>query len=126
MTYKKVNYTEVEKVSDAMHFLRDPLESETVGVTIARCEPDWKSQTHDHSHDGHEEIYVLVTGSATVRVDDEDVPMGNGDVLWIAPEATRQIRNGDAESAFVLVSAPKFDTDDEEGEGRWSLSGFPG
>lgn len=126
MPYRKVNYTDVEKVSDAMHFLREPLESESVGVTIARCEPGWIGREHDHSDDGHEEIYVLVTGAATVRVDGEDVPMENGDALWIAPNATRQIRNGDAESAFVLVSAPKFDDGDEETNGRWSLTGFPG
>ena len=40
-------------------------------------------------------------------------------------EATRQIRNGTKESAFVLVSAPSIG--DEEGDdGEWSLTGFAG
>lgn len=123
MTYRKVNYTEVEQVSDAMHFLREPLESRQVGVTIARCDPGWKSRPHDHTDDGHEEIYVLIRGGATVIVDGDEVEMERGDSIWISPDATRQIHNGDTESAFVLVSGPEFD----QGSGdSWSLSGFPG
>ena len=44
-----------------------------------------------------------------------------GDALWIPPSSTRQIRNGDVESAFVLVSAPEFDAND-----GWETSGFVG
>lgn len=124
MSYEKVNYTDVEPVSDAMHFLREPLRSRSVGVTIVRCDPGWRSQKHDHAGDEHEEIYVLMRGEATVRVDGEDVAMESGDVLRITPESTRQIRNSDRESAFVLVSGPEFD--DESEEGSWSLSGFAG
>lgn len=123
MSYEKVNYTDVEPVSDAMHFLREPLKSRSVGVTIVRCDPGWRSREHDHSDDEHEEIYVLMRGEATVRIDGEDVPMESGDVLRIAPESTRQIRNSEEESAFVLVSGPEFDASEE---GSWSLSGFAG
>lgn len=123
MPYEKVNYTDVEPVSGAMHFLRDPLKSRSVGVTIVRCEPGWRSQEHDHAGDEHEEIYVLMRGEAAVRVDGEDVAMESGDVLRIAPESTRQIRNSDRESAFVLVSGPEFDAGEE---GSWSLTGFTG
>lgn len=124
MSYEKVNYADVEPVSDAMHFLREPLRSRSVGVTIVRCDPGWRSREHDHAGDEHEEIYVLMRGEATVRVDGEDVEMESGDVLRITPESARQIRNSDRESAFVLVSGPEFD--DESEEGSWSLSGFAG
>jgi quercetin dioxygenase-like cupin family protein len=124
MSYEKVNYADVEPVSDAMHFLREPLKSSSVGVTIVRCDPGWRSQKHDHAGDEQEEIYVLMRGEATVRIDGEDVPMESGDVLRIPPESTRQIRNSDQESAFVLVSGPEFDEESEEGS--WSLTGFAG
>lgn len=125
MSYRKVNYEDVDQVSSAMHFLSDPLETEQVGVTVARCDPDWKSQPHDHADNEHEEVYVLIEGKATVIVDDDPVEMETGDALWIPPESTRQIRNGDAESAFVLVSAPGI-ADEESGNGEWLLSGFAG
>ncbi|AGB32427.1 Cupin 2 conserved barrel domain protein [Natrinema pellirubrum DSM 15624] len=124
MTYRKVNYEEVEEVSSAMHFLSDPLETEQVGVTVARCDPGWNSKPHDHTDNGHEEVYVLIEGAATVVVDDDPVEMETGDALWLPPESTRQIRNGDRESAFVLVSAPSIA--DEDGDEEWSLSGFAG
>ncbi|MXV63960.1 cupin domain-containing protein [Natronorubrum sp. JWXQ-INN-674] len=125
MTYRKVNYEEVDQVSSAMHFLSDPLETERVGVTVARCDPGWNSQPHDHTENDHEEVYVLIEGKATVIVDDDPIEMETGDALWIPPESTRQIRNGDEESAFVLVSAPSID-DDEDEDGEWLLSGFAG
>ena len=125
MSYRKVNYEDVDQVSSAMHFLSDPLETEQVGVTVARCDPGWKSQPHDHADNEHEEVYVLIEGNATVVVDDDPVEMETGDALWIPPESTRQIRNGDAESAFVLVSAPGIADEKSEG-GEWLLSGFAG
>lgn len=124
-TYKRVNYRDIEPVSGGMHFLREPLDSEQVGVTITRCEPNWNSRPHDHSENEHEEIYVLIEGSATVRVDDEPVEMESGDAIWISPEATRQIRNDEEECAFVLVSAPAS-IEPEDGDAEWSTDGFVG
>jgi len=125
MSYRTVNYEDVEQVSDAMHFLSEPLGCRQVGVTFSRCPPDWNSKPHDHADDEHEEVYVLVQGSAEVRIDDESVDMETGDAVWIAPEATRQIRNGEDESAFVLISAPEFDPDDTAAD-AWRITGFPG
>ena len=125
MSYRKVNYEEVEQVSSAMHFLRDPLETDQVGVTVVRCDPGWKSRPHDHADNDHEEIYVLIEGGATVVVDDENVEMTAGDALWISPESSRQIRNGDVESAFVLVSGPRI-TEEGGADGDWVVTGFAG
>ena len=127
MAYRKVNYETVEPVADAMHFLRDPLESDQLGVTMVRCEPDWRGLKHDHTDNQHEEVYVLIEGAATVVVDDEPVEMSPGDAIWIPPEATRQIRNGAVESAFVLVSAPaSIETNTEDDADGWLLQGFIG
>lgn len=105
-TYERVNYEDVEPVSGAMHSLSDSLDSEQVGVSMVRCEPGWRNRPHDHSENDHEEIYILLDGTATIVVDGEQVELEAGDAVWIPPEATRQIRNGETESAFVLVSAP--------------------
>ncbi|GAB3024702.1 cupin domain-containing protein [Natronobiforma cellulositropha] len=127
MPYTKVNYADVDQVSNAMHFLREPLETEQVGVTVVRCDAEWKSQPHDHTDNGHEEVYVLIEGAATVVVDGEEVEMQTGDALSIPPESTRQIRNGDDESAFVLVSSPSLsEGGDDATDGDWLLTGFPG
>ncbi|WP_277554609.1 cupin domain-containing protein [Halobaculum limi] len=106
MSYATVNYRDVDAVGGGMHFLRDALGCEHVGVTVVDCEPGWTGKEHDHAEGDHEEVYVLVEGEATVTVDGEDVEMTGGDAIRIDPGATRQIHNGDAESTFVLVGAP--------------------
>ena len=106
VSYTKVNYTDVEPVADAMHFLRDPLDCEQVGVTVLDCDAGWTGKPHDHADEGHEEVYVLVEGAATVEVDGEAVAMAAGDAIRLPPEAERTIHNGDTESTFVLVGAP--------------------
>ncbi len=123
--YTKVNYEEVDPVGEAMHLLRDPLDTEQVGVTVARCPPGWKSVPHEHTDNDHEEVYVLIEGEAEVIVDDERVEMAEGDAIHIPPESTRQIQNGDVESAFVLVSGPEgLESDGVESE--WIIDGFSG
>jgi quercetin dioxygenase-like cupin family protein len=89
-----------------MHFLRDPLDCEQLGVTIVEVSPGWTGKPHDHADDGQEEVYVCLEGGATLTIDGQEVPMDAGDAVRISPEATRQIHNGDAESRFVLVGAP--------------------
>ncbi|WP_135662354.1 cupin domain-containing protein [Halorhabdus rudnickae] len=106
MAYTKVNYEDVDPVAESMHFLRDALDCETVGVTVLDCEPGWSGKAHDHAEEDHEEVYLLVDGQATVTIDGEDVAMQSGDAVRVPPEATREIHNGDVESTFVLVGAP--------------------
>ena len=126
-TYKRVNYRDIEPVSGGMHFLREPLDSEQVGVTITRCEPNWNSRPHDHTDNEHEEIYVLIEGAATVIIDGEPIEMESGDAIWIDPEAERQIENGSDESIFVLASAPECPIPSEKtSDSEWILEGVQG
>jgi len=106
MSHTLVNYEDVEPVSDGLHFLRDPLDAEQVGLSVLECDPGWTGMAHDHADDDHEEVYYLVEGEATVVVEGEAVGMEPGDALRISPDATREIENGDVESTFVLVGAP--------------------
>ncbi|WEL17279.1 MULTISPECIES: cupin domain-containing protein [unclassified Halorhabdus] len=106
MTYTKVNYEDVEPVAESMHFLRDALACETVGVTVLDCEPGWSGKAHDHAAEEHEEVYLLVDGEATVTIEGEEVEMESGDAVRVPSEATREIRNGETESTFVLTGAP--------------------
>lgn len=106
MTYDKVNYHDVDAVGDGLHFLRNPLDCEEFGLSVLECDPGWTGKPHDHAADEQEEVYLLVEGSASVVVDGERVPMTAGDAIRVDPDATRQVRNGDAESLFVVVGAP--------------------
>ncbi|MFC3960125.1 cupin domain-containing protein [Halovivax cerinus] len=106
MAPTSVNYADVEPTAGALHFLRDELDCDRLGFTVLECEPGWEGMEHDHADDDHEEIYYLVEGSATVDVDGEELSMDPGDAVHLGPEETRQIRNDDEPSTFVLAGAP--------------------
>jgi mannose-6-phosphate isomerase-like protein (cupin superfamily) len=105
MSYTKVDSRDVEPIADGMRFLGDSLDCEKLGVTILEADPGWTGKEHDHAEDGQEEVYVLLDGAATITVEGEDVELEGGEALRVPAEATRQIRNGDAESTLVLVGA---------------------
>lgn len=106
MSYSKVNYDDVEPVAEAMHFLRDPLDCDQLGLTVVECEPHWEGKPHDHADTDHEEVYLLLDGRATLMVDGESVAMDAGDAVRVDPDAQRQIQNRGVDSTFVIVGAP--------------------
>ena len=114
MTYTKVDYRDVEPVGGALHVLRESLDCSRMGFSVIECPPGWTGSEHRHRDtdpgdvyaEDHEEVYFLVSGAATVVVDGDEVELGPGDALRVAPEATRQVRNGDEESLIVVAGAP--------------------
>ncbi|MGO9754285.1 MAG: cupin domain-containing protein [Solirubrobacteraceae bacterium] len=57
---------------------------------------------HDHRHDGQEELYLLLAGSAEVIVADGTVGLDRETFLRLGPEVRRRIRSG-PEGARVLM-----------------------
>ena len=62
-------------------------------------------------------------------IDGESVEPEAGDAVWILPTATRQLRNGEDETASVLVSVPastcRITTSVDEPK-SWATNGFSG
>lgn len=107
MGYDKVNYSDTDAAAGGtMHFLRDPLDCEELGLTVAEYPPGWSGMEHDHADDDHEEVYLLVEGEATITVDGEDVALESGDALRVDPSSSRLLQNGETDSTFVIVGAP--------------------
>ena len=49
---------------------------------------------HDHSHDGQEEVYVLLRGSAEFQIDRERITVGAGQLVRVPPAARRTLLPG--------------------------------
>ncbi|GAB3688833.1 cupin domain-containing protein [Salinarchaeum chitinilyticum] len=105
MAYDTVNYESVEPAAPGMHFLRDALDAENLGVTVLDAEAGWDGMEHDHAEDGQEEVYVLLEGAATVTIEGEEVAMEAGDAVRIDADASRSIEV-EEDSQWVLVGAP--------------------
>jgi quercetin dioxygenase-like cupin family protein len=55
--------------------------------------------------DRHEELYVVVQGSATFTVDDEEIDAPQGTVIFVKPEATRKALATSEETIVLAVGA---------------------
>jgi mannose-6-phosphate isomerase-like protein (cupin superfamily) len=49
---------------------------------------------HDHAHDGQEEVYVVLAGSAELTVDGERVEAGAGSLVRVEPDSKRRLVPG--------------------------------
>lgn len=89
-----------------MFFLRDALDCENLGVTVVDADPGWTGTEHDHADGGHEEVYLVVEGSARLVVDGEPHDLPAGHAVRVEPGATRRLEAGDDGARLVLAGAP--------------------
>ena len=69
--------------------------------------------TTPHHHAVTEEIYYILSGTASMTLGDETRPVGPGDAIAIPPGARHTIRNtGDAELGFLCTCAPGYEHTD--------------
>jgi mannose-6-phosphate isomerase-like protein (cupin superfamily) len=61
---------------------------------------------HNHAEDGHEEVYFIVRGSGTMRIDGEEVELRPGRFVRVDPAATRLPLAGPEGLEFVTIGAP--------------------
>jgi mannose-6-phosphate isomerase-like protein (cupin superfamily) len=58
---------------------------------------------HDHLHNGQEELYVLLDGSAEVVLPDGAFPLDRDTLVRIAPETRRRVRSGPDGARLLMV-----------------------
>jgi mannose-6-phosphate isomerase-like protein (cupin superfamily) len=97
--YTIVNLMELENRADEggptveARFARTAIESEHVGVSHFRYAPGRRSN-RGHSHTEQEEVYVVLSGSGRVKLDDELVGVRPWDVVRVAPGTFRGFAAG--------------------------------
>ena len=87
-----------------MRILRGVLGCEHVGVSYLRFGPGWPL-TLGHRHPGGgEEVYVLVEGSARIKVEDQILHMDAPSAIRVHGDQFRAIRaEGDTAAVFVVA-----------------------
>ena len=103
--YTKENYGDVEPRAPGMHFLRDALDCDNLGITVVEGGEEWTGLEHDHDDEGQEEVYLLLEGTGTITVDGEDVSLEAGDAVRVSPDSTREYAF-DERSTMVVAGAP--------------------
>jgi mannose-6-phosphate isomerase-like protein (cupin superfamily) len=99
-------------------FAKDDLDAERTGVSHHRLKPDERSP-FGHRHEEAEEVYVVLSGSGRIKLDDEIVEVETLDAIRVAPKVTRAFEAG-PDGIEVLAVGARHDGDGEIIQGWWS------
>jgi mannose-6-phosphate isomerase-like protein (cupin superfamily) len=94
-------------------FARKPLELENSGVSYYKVAPGFRTP-FGHRHGEQEEIYVIVSGNARLKLDDEVVELGQWDAVRIPGPVTRALEGGPDGCEVLAFGAPNTDNKDVE------------
>jgi mannose-6-phosphate isomerase-like protein (cupin superfamily) len=92
-------------------FPRTDLRAETTGLAYHVLRPN-KRQAFAHKHDEAEEIYVVLSGSGRIKLDDDVVELDTMDAVRIAPSTVRALEAGD-DGLELLAFGPRHEADGE-------------
>jgi mannose-6-phosphate isomerase-like protein (cupin superfamily) len=117
--YSIVNADQVEDayagsdVPGEFRSVKRALGSEQLAVTLIRVPPhsDFDQGT-GHYHEELEEIYIVTSGTLTMRFDDEIEQVRAGSVIRVAPGTTRSHRNESEEPVEIWAVSRRLDAQD--------------
>lgn len=97
---------------------RVPLELEQSGVSYQRLAPGFRLP-FAHRHKRQEEVYVLISGSARAKLDDEIVELRPFDALRVHKDTVRGFEAGPDGAELIAIGAPNTGPGDAELEHDW-------
>jgi mannose-6-phosphate isomerase-like protein (cupin superfamily) len=98
-------------------FANRDLEVKDTGVSLHRLGAGRRS-AFGHRHENAEEVYVVLTGSGRIKLDDEIVDLEKMDAIRVAPEVVRAFEAG-PDGIEVLAFGPRREGDGEIIQGWW-------
>jgi uncharacterized cupin superfamily protein len=106
-SYTKIHRDDCERNGD-WSLVRRSLGLEAFGINLVTIPPGGSIPKHDETERDQEEVFFVVSGEATVVVDDEDVPAPQGTFVRVDVDPKRTVRNdGDKPAAVLIMSAPR-------------------
>ena len=92
---------------------RVPLEMENAGISYIRIAPGFRIP-FGHKHKNQEEVYVLVSGSARIKIEDEIREMKEWDAVRLHRDTVRGFEAGDQGAELIAIGAPNTGPGDAE------------
>ncbi len=100
-------------------FARTELGAETLGLSHLKLAPSFRIP-FGHKHVGQEEVYVVVSGSARIKVEDEIVELGEWDAIRFDKDTMRAVEAGPEGVEYLAFGAGTDPRDAEVVQGWWS------
>ncbi len=92
-------------------FAHYDLDADQTGLSHQRLRAG-KRQGFGHKHENAEEVYVVLSGSGRVKLDDEIVEIDALDALRVAPGVTRAFEAG-SDGMELIAAGPRRECDGE-------------
>ena len=99
-------------------FARQNLGLENSGVSYFKLAPGFR-MPFGHRHGQQEEVYVIVSGSARIKLDDEIVELEQWDVVRIPGNTWRALEGGMNGAELIAFGAPNTENKDAEMQPGW-------
>ena len=123
--YTRVNLKDVEDQAPKFgmseleyRVARDPLELSNSAVSYMRIAPNYRLP-FGHTHNAQEELYVLVDGSARLKLGDDVIDLKPFDAVRIPKETMRNLEGGPEGAVVILFGAPNTGPGDAEMAPDW-------
>jgi mannose-6-phosphate isomerase-like protein (cupin superfamily) len=100
-------------------FARTALEGRSLGVSLMTLAPGFR-MPFGHKHSGQEEVYVVVRGSARIKVEDDVVELEQWDAIRIDEDTMRAVEAGSEGVEYVAFGAGDDPRDADMVQGWWS------
>ena len=121
MSHKVVNLREVEDLAPRFglapnlesRFAKGALGLENLGLSYFRLAPGFR-QPFGHRHAEQEEVYVVVSGSVRLKVEDEIVELHAWDAIRVPADIARCPEAGPNGAELLVVGAPLTQSSDAE------------
>jgi mannose-6-phosphate isomerase-like protein (cupin superfamily) len=97
---------------------RVPLELENFGISYQRIAPGFRVP-FGHTHKVQEEVYVVVSGSLRVKLDNEVVELKQWDAVRVPKDTMRSFEGGPEGAEILAVGAPNTGPGDANVEQEW-------
>jgi len=128
ITERAYNYLNLGEVEDAAlangfdhrweaHVARGALGAEQTGVSLFRLHPGRRSP-FAHRHTAAEEVYVILGGDGSIKLDDEVQPVRRLDAIRVAPGVVRAFEAG-PDGLELLAFGPHRSGDGEPVDDPW-------
>lgn len=100
-------------------FARTALGGQTLGLSLMKLAPGFRIP-FGHKHAGQEEVYVVLRGSARVKVEEEVVELDDWDAIRFDKNTMRAVEAGPAGVEYLAFGAGDDPRDAEIVQGWWS------
>lgn len=104
----KFGFAEVQE----SRFPRNDLNTETIGLAFHRVKAG-KRQAFAHRHDQAEEVYVVLSGSGRIKLEQDIRDIGPLDAIRVAPKLARAFEAGPEQDLELLAFGPRHGGDGE-------------